>query len=283
MLIHTKTPHNLKMRFTLFIILIFLCNVLMAGELNLINAKLPHNRTIIITGHPDYSPVIWATSSGQSLQGVGVELLEMIFKEINVTIKIKNVETWGRAQEEVKNGRIDVLVPPYKTNERLVFYEYTAAPFMNDETVIFVKKGKEFPFRTLEDLKRHKGVAIINDSFGSQFDEYAQKNLNILHLSKTELCFNFVNNDRASYIVAGLNSGNAALVKLNLESKFTVLPKKIITTGLFIALSKNSKWNIPEVKSFLDRKIKEYSENGTIKSLEIKYNNVLRQENLIKK
>jgi polar amino acid transport system substrate-binding protein len=111
-----------------------------AAEIDLRKLKLPNNRTITLTGHPAYPPVVWATRDGKELQGIAVELLKMIFKEVNIEVSVINVETWGRAQEEVKNGRIDILLPPYKTSERQLFYNYSNYAFMMDETAVFVKK-----------------------------------------------------------------------------------------------------------------------------------------------
>lgn len=244
---------------------------------------LPNNRIIRVTGHPDYPPVIWAQKGTKKLGGVSVELLEEIFKEINVKVEFINVETWGRAQEEVKAGRIDILLPPYKTDDRLAFYNYSADAFMRDETVVFVKKGKEFKFETFQDLLKYPGVAIINDSFGNKFDEFDKTNTNITRLPTTEQCFRFVEKDRARYIIAGLNSGLAAITKLHWEGKFQVLPKRIIVTGLYAPISLKSPWNTPEINAFLKKKFAEYNQNKKIKSLEKKHWRILRAEEVITK
>jgi polar amino acid transport system substrate-binding protein len=242
--------------------------------------KLPNNRVITITGHPAYPPVVWATRDGKELQGLAVELMKMIFSEINVTVKVMNVETWGRAQEEVKNGRIDILLPPYKTAERLLIYNYSANAFMMDETAVFVKKGKEFLFENFNDLLKYQGTAIINDSFGTEFDSFDKKNTNITRLATTEQCFRFVAKDRARFIIAGANAGLAALVKLNLEKEFVMLPKRVILAGLYAPLSIRSEWNIPEINAFLNKKFQEYNANGTIRILEKKYMNIFKQETI---
>lgn len=266
------------MKKALILYLALCCSFLFAEEKDLKKMILPHNRVITVTGHPDYPPVIWATKDGKELQGAGVELIKIIFKEINVTVVFTNVQTWGRAQEEVKNGRIDMLLPPYKTNERSAFYNYSAEPFIMDETVIFVKKGKEFSFEGLKDLLNYQGVAIINDSFGAEFDGLDKTNKNMTRLATTEQCFKFVEKNRARYIIAGISSGRAALIKLKLENDYVILPKRVITTGLYAPISKKSPWNIPEINNYLHKKFEEYNRNGTIKVLEKKYISILRQE-----
>lgn len=240
---------------------------------------LPNNRVITITGHPDYPPVIWINKDTKKFQGVAIELMQMIFEEIDVTPLFINVDTWARAQEEVKNGRIDMLLPPYKTDERIPYYNYATSPFMQDETVVFVRKGKEFKFDKFEDLLKYPGTAIINDSFGSEFDNFELIHKNITRLATTEQCFRFVDKERARYIIAGINSGMAALSKLNWEERFVTLPKKVIVTGMYAPISLKSKWNTPEVNKYLQEKFNEYNRKGIVKKLEIKYLALLKKEN----
>lgn len=254
-----------------------------AAEVDLKQSLLPNKRVIRITGHPDYAPVVWAKNGSQKLEGIAVEMLESIFKEANIKAEFVYVETWARAQEEVKAGRIDMLIPPYKTDERVAFYNFSTAPFMKDETVIFVEKGKEFKFKTFDDLKNYPGVAIINDSFGDDFDNFSKTNPNLTRLSTTLQCFRFVEKDRARYIVAGLNSGMAVIAKLHWEDRFTVLSKRIVATDLYAPLSLKSPWNTPEVNAFLNKKFAAYNKSKKIKELEKKYLNQLRQENIFLK
>ncbi len=244
---------------------------------------LPNNRTITVTGHPDYPPVVWKTRDGKELQGVAVELLDMILKEANIKATFTNVETWGRAQEEVKAGRIDILIPPYKTDERVLQYNYAADTFMMDETVVFVRKGQEFKFDEYKDLLKFPGAAIINDSFGTKFDEFEKANKNLTRLATTEQCFRFVEKKRARYVIAGLNSGKAALSMLGLDEKYTILPKRIIVTGLYAPVALKSPWNIPEFNNYLKKKFQEYEKKGIVKILERKYLGILKNEKATQK
>ncbi|MBC7428672.1 MAG: transporter substrate-binding domain-containing protein [Bacteriovorax sp.] len=262
---------------TLFIALTFIPAGYSQTELT--DIVLPNNRTITVTGHPDYPPVVWVKKDTKELEGIAVELLTMILKEANIKVVFTNVDTWGRAQEEVKAGRIDILLPPYKTEERVQLYNYAAETFMMDETVVFVRKGQQFKFEEFKDLLIYPGVAIINDSFGTKFDEFEKANKNLTRLPTTEQCFRFVEKKRARYVIAGINSGKAALTKLMLNNKYIVLPKRIIVTGLYAPVSLKSPWNTPQFNAFLRKKFQEYETNGTVKSLEKKYWNILKQEN----
>lgn len=267
----------MKLFITLY--LLFGLSIISVAQTELKQAALPNNRVITITGHPDYPPVLWINKETKEFQGVAIEMLQMIFNEINVKTNFINVENWARAQEEVKSGRIDLLLPPYKTEERYPFYNYATQPFMYDETVVFVKKGYEFKFQKFQDLLQHPGTAIINDSFGSEFDQFELINKNITRLPSTEQCFRFVDKDRARYIIAGYNSGMAALAQLHWEDRYTVLPRRIIVTGMYAPISLKSAWNTPEINSYLNKKFNEYNRKGIVKKLEKKYLELFKMEN----
>ena len=264
-----------------FILTIIIVSALLSISANAADLKtmvLPNNRTVTITGHPDYPPIMWVNKNTGKFQGVAVELLEKMLSEVDIKAQFINVESWARAQEQVKNGQIDILIPPYKTEERQKIFNFPADTFMRDETVVFVKKGKEFKFDKFEDLLQYPGVAIINDSFGEEFDQFEKKAKHIRRLPTTEQSFRFVDKDRARYVIAGINSGNAAIAKLNWEGRYVYLPKRIVVTGMYLALSKKSIWNFPEFNSYLNRKYKEYARLGTVEDLEKKYLTILKHE-----
>ncbi|MBC7540937.1 MAG: transporter substrate-binding domain-containing protein [Bacteriovorax sp.] len=241
------------------------------SEADLKKMPLPNNRIIKITGHPQYPPFVWKEKDKNELTGIAIEILKMAFAEINVKTEIIFVETWGRAQEEVKLGHIDILVPPYKNEERIQFYKFSNKPIFMDETVLFVKKGKKFKFTKLSDLKKYKGVAIINDSFGTEFDNFEKSDLNLTRLNETEQCIKFLEIGRADYVVAGLYSGLSIVHKLKLNDSISIFPKRIIITGMYAPISLKSQWNKPEIEAYLDSKIMEYENKGIIKKLEKKY------------
>lgn len=262
----------------LMILTLFALSFTSVAQTDLKKSALPNNRVINITGHPDYPPVMWINKETKEFQGIAIEMMQMIFSEIDVKVNFINVDTWARAQEEVKSGRYDILLPPYKTDERLPFYNYSTDPFMQDDTVVFVKKGYEFSFENLKDLIKYPGTAIINDSFGSEFDNFEMTHKNLTRLATTEQCFRFVDKGRARYIIAGRNSGLAALALMNWENRFVILPKKIITTGMYAPISLKSNWNTPEVNNYLKFKFAEYNRKGIVKKLEKKYLDLFKKE-----
>lgn len=267
----------MKLSGVLFLSVLMLAGFASAGIKEAAIKVLP-SKEIVVTGHPDYAPIIWKSEKNKHLQGVAVELVEMAFKELGVTVKTFNATTWGRAQEEVKEGRADLLLPPYTNAERILHYQYYKTPILTDETAVFVKKGAKVKFKKFEDLAKYPGAAIIDDSFGNEFDRLMKTKLKIERLATTEQCFEFLMSDRASYMIAGFNSGMAVAARLGFENNIAVLPKRIITTGMYAPISKKSAWNKPEIHEFMNQKILEYAKRGIVKKLEKKYWALFRAE-----
>jgi polar amino acid transport system substrate-binding protein len=269
------------MHITFSLISLFLIqNAFGMSDAKLRTMMLPNNRVIKITGHPQYPPYVWKEPNKDQLTGFAIELLKMAFAEINVKTEIIYVGTWGRAQEEVKLGHIDILVPPYKNDERIKFFNFPRKAISMDETVLFVNKNKNIKFSQFSDLKKYKGVAIINDSFGSEFDQYDKEQLHIERLTSTEQCMSFLSLGRADYVIAGYYAGLSVIRKLKLENVISRLPKEVIVTGMYAPISLKSVWNKPEIIEFLDRKIGEYEKSGILKKLEKKYALKMKQSEI---
>lgn len=227
---------------------------------------------VTFTAHPDYPPVSFVDKSTNELKGVAVDLLKEALIKMGKKPKSIRIGTWARAQEEVKLGRIDLLLPPYKTAEREEWLWFQQSPILSDETSVFVVKNSTLKFTKLSDLKSKRGVAIIHDSFGPLFDQFDKTDLKMSRLATTEQCFKFLLKNRADFVVAGHLAGMQVLKKLNLEQSIVALPNRVIVTGMYVGISKKSK-NVNNQKFIeqLNKEIQNLIELGVHKELLKKY------------
>ncbi|GEM_PF-3572673 len=201
-----------------------------------------------VTAHPDYPPVTW--ESGGTLKGAAVKLTETALINLGYKPVFVPVGTWGRAQLETRLGRVDILLPPYKTPERESFFAYPDKPLLVDKTIILTKKGRVISYEKYEDLKKFEGIAILNDSFGDEFDQADKKHNILKRFSKTKQCLEFLLRGRADYLIAGENAVKAIISKLDLEGKFDIQEKAITESGMHAVISRESIYN---TKKFRDR------------------------------
>lgn len=223
---------------------------------------------VSISGHPDYPPIIW--ESGGTLKGASVELIAIALKNLGHKPILVPLGTWGRAQAEVKGGRVDILLPPYKTPEREKYYSFSEGPLFLDRTVIFMKKGKSIKFKSYKDLRSYDGIAIVNDSFGDKFDKADKKYGLLKRMSKTQQSLEFLLKNRADYLVAGERAVTSLISNLGLDGKFDIHEQVILETGMYSAISKKSSFNNKPFKESFFREISRLIEEDRQKKLLIK-------------
>src|SRR5688572_11502905 len=111
---------------------------------------------ITATGHPQY-PVI-AFKQGNKIAGAAPMLVEAIAKDLKIPLESNYMGTWADAQAAARDGKADMIFGIYYNDQRAEFLDYIEPPFVFDPVVVFVAKGKEFPFTGQDDLIGKKGV-----------------------------------------------------------------------------------------------------------------------------
>ncbi len=235
---------------------------------------------IIVSGNSEYAPLIWRDKKNpKKLIGFAIELIEIAFKEINIPIEGKYVGNWARTQHEVKRGKVDILGGAYITKERQKFMDYIIPQFIMDPSVIFVHKDESFTYNRWEDLVGKTGGAPLGNSFGSEFDKFEKKNLQIERVSLLSQAFKKLLIKRNDYVIYGLYPGLAELEILGFQDKLTYLKKSVIEEGLYFTLSKKSPCNSKEIKSHLSKKVIEFTKQGLPDKLLKKYLKIWKEQN----
>lgn len=222
---------------------------------------------LIASGHTEYPPFMW--QEGDKIIGVGAELTAIIFGELDIDVESKYVGLWKRVQHEAEIGRVDVVVGIYKNEQRLRYLAYPDESYTPDPVVIFVQRGKAFPFTEWQDLIGKSGGSTMGESFGQDFDTYAQKNLDIHRTLRIEQGLQMLSLGRLDYVVYGLYPGRIKAIELGLKNKFDYLPKTVITPPAYQAFSKKSKFlkHLP----YFNKRVAELKADGTIDKLIEKY------------
>lgn len=78
-----------------------------------------------------------------------------------------------------REGEIDMVAGAFITSERIRYMDYLLPPVTHLPTAVWVPIGREFVYRHWPDLKGKRGSTLINNSFGQNFDRYAEQNLRI--------------------------------------------------------------------------------------------------------
>lgn len=243
-------------RWKLFIVLMFSALYL--------SPEISHSKDDILvsSGNHNYPPSSWREDD--QIVGVAADLLRLIFDELGVKVQSPYKGPWKRVQKFAEDGKIDILTTLYKNTEREAYLDFPSEPYMDDSNVIWVKKGKKFPFEKWGDLFEKTGGIVLGDSFGKKFDKF-MKQLNIEQVLNIDQNFKKLSVGRLDYVPAGLYSGTMSIKRLGFENELEYLQKPLLSEGLYIAVSKKSKYRkyLPEI----EKAIRKYKDDGTIEHL----------------
>jgi len=237
--------------------------ILIAFAVFFLTANLVHAAKIIeVSGHPEYPPVMW--QEGDNIVGVGPEIVKMAFEDIGITVNSKFKGSWTQVEKSIKDGDVDVLAGVYMTAQRKLFMDYSI-PFMKDPVVIFVAKGKTFPYKKWDDLIGKNGTTTIGDSFGHEFDKFIAGKLTISRSLKAEGNFNKILSEEADYFISAMYSGLIEAERLGISDKIEYLPVYATSETFYISISKESKFlrYLPKVNEKIEKLIKD----GTVDRL----------------
>jgi polar amino acid transport system substrate-binding protein len=172
-------------------------------------------------------------------------------------------------QNGAQNGNIDVIVGIYHTYDRAQYLAYPNLPYIEDVNVVWVLKGREFPFEEWGDLVGKRGTAMLGESYGEEFDHFINERLNIERVSTPLQNLKKLAALRSDYYPFSLHGGKIQVRQFGFGERVHHLPHSISKEGVYIAISKKSRY--ARHLQQLTAAIRQYSTDGTIERLETKY------------
>lgn len=223
---------------------------------------------LVATGNPEYPPYLWRDPQNpQKLIGANADLLQQIGEQIGVEIEVMHTGPWSRAQDEVRTGRVDLLAGAFLTLPRLESMDYVHPAFYITPSMVWVRKGQEFPYSGWEDLRGRVGGTLVNNSFGQQFDAFAKANLTLENVPSLTQAFQKLLLGRTEYVLYERYPGVALANTLGLMEDLQALEPPISSEGLFLTLSHNSACNDPWLRGQLAKKMTELTATGLPETL----------------
>ncbi|WP_339722684.1 substrate-binding periplasmic protein [Marinomonas primoryensis] len=219
--------------------------------------------SLTASGNSEYPPFLWRESpTSIELNGVNRFIIDELSQRIDIPIKLIHAGPWSRAQTEVKNGRIDLMAGAFYTNERADYMDYFTPVMLHTTSVVWQRKDKMFLFNKKEDLEGKWGVTVINNSFGQEFDQYAQRKLNILAVASLSQALRMLEADRVDYVLYEKNPAYAYATMMNLSETIVPVMPNISSEGLYLTMSKKSSCNDSSVKRRIAIALQEMKQDG---------------------
>lgn len=207
--------------------------------------------TLTVSGNPEYPPYLWRDAADESrLIGANADFVQLLGKELGINLELRYGGPWGRVQEEVRAGRIDLIAGAFLTLPRLQYMDYFHPAFQGTRSVIWTRDDLKLNYQRWADLAPLQGVTVINNSFGEAFDRYAKESLKMSAVPNLEQAFKLLKAQRADYLIYEDNPGLAYAARYKVTGLRTVLPP-ISQEGLHLTLSHKSPCNTPELRGRL--------------------------------
>jgi polar amino acid transport system substrate-binding protein len=218
---------------------------------------------LIATGNPEYPPYLFREGGdSKRLIGANDEIMQKIAKVIGVEIEVIYTGPWSRAQKEVREGRIDLIAGAFFTVPRAQYMDYVYPAFLTTKSVVWYDILRPFKFEKLEDLIGQQGVTVIHNSFGQEFDTFAEEKLTIAKLPTLEQAFEFLNRGRADYLLYERSPAQAYANSWGLADRHAITGPAISSEGLFLTISHLSECNTGELRGKLTKAVRELVESG---------------------
>ena len=147
---------------------------------------------------------------------------------------------WARALEEVKNNRIDALMPAVYTKQRAEFLSYPNTPMIQFFSDILVKKNSA-TFTTFDEAKEQNKIIAkvrskaLRDDIRARIDS---SGLKILNIKDTKTALKMISQNRIDYFVGDPQMIKYTAMQANIINEFSFFKLSDKTSPSFLAFSK---------------------------------------------
>ena len=228
---------------------------------------IPGCPLLVASGNPQYPPYLWRDPADeQKLVGANADLMQWLAAEIGIPVETRYVGPWGRVQEEMRAGRIDLIAGAFFTLPRTEYMDYFHPAFRETRSVIWTRSAAPVAYKRWSDLAPKLGVTVINNSFGVEFDNYARQSLKISQVASIEQAIQMLQRGRADYLIYEDTPAEAYVARNGGPAIQPLLPA-IAREGLYLTLSHRSRCNTPELRGRLARAVYKLSQERVMNRL----------------
>lgn len=254
--------------------------VILVAPLSANEAQEHACQRLSVSGNPEYPPLLWRDPDEPGrLVGAVPALLQEIVEPMELEVVFRDLGSWARVQHVAGLGDIDMVAGAFFTSERIAYMDYLLPPITHLPTVVWAPKGREFTYRHWPDLLEKRGSTLIDNSFGQNFDRYAEANLRIEGVRTIEQSFRMAMVDRVDYVLYELLQGQVMLEKLDIADAFVALDTPISREGLFFTFTKASPCNSLELRERIAGRLSSLVDAGRVDELILQHTGLYTGQN----
>jgi polar amino acid transport system substrate-binding protein len=218
---------------------------------------------VIVTGSPDAPPYLWRNPQDPNhLMGANADLFKQAAQEIGLKVEILYAGKRSQALDEVRSGRMDLLIDAPLTNAELESLDYIHPSLTQNEIMVWTRRDHVQPFNAVADLHGHPGGMSEKIRLTPVFEAAAAEHLSLERTANLTVAFQALMLGHFEYVLAGRYTGLAMTQTLGLSADLIAQPLPLDKTGLYLGLSFNSACNEPWLRGQLTKKMTELAASG---------------------
>lgn len=208
------------------------------------------------------------------MKGTDYDIMMEAAKRMNIRIDIKFMP-WKRMKIGVERGLCDAGISFFYVKEREEFGIYSYPPLHYSTYVIFVRKGHEFPFASIEDLYGKTVGKTRGYSISEEFDKaVAEGRISVEEVTRNLQNIKKVAAGRLDCMVSNLDTTLIGLKRNGFADELVPLREPIKEAkGAHLVFSKAGK-NIADKNAFVARfnsVLEKMKEDGTLQKIYASY------------
>lgn len=229
------------------------------------NAAAGKCERLIATGGADNPPFLWRDPQNpKRLMGANADLLKKITDSLDLKLDVLYVGDVGTAFEEVRSGRIDLLLDASQSMQALQHMDIVHPSITSRQLVAWVGSEPGFLYASREDLRERSGVHAATTSL---FDDYARKSLRLRSTPGLVEAVQRLQAGKADYLLHERYNAVARLSALGLLDSVQRLEPPVAEQGMHFAVAHASACNSPWLRGQLAVKMTELRAAGVAEQL----------------
>ncbi len=218
---------------------------------------------LVATGSPDAPPYSWQDPKDpRHLIGANVDLVRQVAGELGLTVDVLHAGRREQALEEVRSGRMDLLLDTPLQVSELTALDYVHPPLQLNEYLVWTRHDSPLVYEGPADLQHYQGSVSAKARLTPAFDTFAKAQLNLVPAQNLTQAFQKLVLGQVDYVLAGRYSGMAMTQSLGMSDDLIARGLPLDRPGLYLSLSHNSACNDAWLRGQLAKKLTELPISG---------------------
>ena len=200
--------------------------------------------------------------------GMGVDLLRLFAQRYGYRLRF-DIYPWRRAQELINGGKVDVLVGPYKTPERMRTMLFSGQAFFQDQVAFYVRANALPLWEGDYQVLHGRRIVTLNGwNYGQAFSKAAPQ-LNISVTNSVESGLKMLAASHVEMFATNRRDTDPVVQALGMQDKVMALAPLIDVQDAYFAYPLSPRWR--DMPGQMDRMMTEMKKNGELQKLARRY------------